>query len=304
MAETSIEWTSGPNGEPGYTFNPVEGCQRVSPGCVNCYAERKNKWLHGGENWGPGSPRLARSDAYWRQPLKWNAEAEKAGQRRKVFCASVADVFEDHPDWVEPRARLFDLIASTRHLDWLLLTKRPQNISEMSPAWGWPPYNVWLGTTVEDQQRANERIPHLVAVPAAVHFLSCEPLLEKVDLCPWLFCEHCGYSKRDQELHGDHHICEARNRGVKVPTGIDWVICGGESGPGARQLNIEWARSLLDSCVSAGVPFFMKQLGARTLMSFDGGDPVGMFFKKAESAALGSMPPGLRVRQFPEARHA
>jgi protein gp37 len=291
MAETSIEWCD-------YTFNPVEGCQRVSPGCVNCYAERKNKWLHGGENWGPNSPRLKRSEAYWRQPLKWDlaAKDEQDGanvenghppaRRRKVFCASVADVFEDHPEWVEPRQHLFELIRHTPHLDWLLLTKRPENIMRLWPrhdhALGalpfpgdmpppgpthWP--NVWLGTTAEDRERL-ARLDDLRRVPAEVRFVSFEPLLENL---------------------GDVNM-----------RGIHWAICGGESGPGARQFDVEWARSLRDQCRNAGVAFFFKQLGARTRMATDGGDPLPMFFKKHQAADLGFMPEDLRIRQFPEVR--
>lgn len=233
---STIEWTD-------HTFNPWEGCQIVSPGCAHCYAAARDRRLHGGAHWKHGGPRLFHSDAYWREPLKWDRAAAVEGVRRRVFCASLADVFEDRADLVAPRARLFALIRETPHIDWLLLTKRPENAARL---WGeahradpvchgigipWP-HNVWLGTTVEDQQRADERIPHLLAVPAVVRFLSCEPLLGPVDLDRWI---------GPQLLH--------------------WVIAGGESGRGARPMHPAWARSLRDQCTAAGVAFFFKQWG-------------------------------------------
>lgn len=262
---TKIEWCD-------HTFNPWWGCQRVSPGCEHCYAETFDKRVSGKEkaHWGPTAARRFFGDKHWAEPLKWNAAAEKAGTRHRVFCASMADVFEDRPELEPWRAKLFSLIESTRHLDWLLLTKRPENISPMMPMWGWAPPNVWMGTTVEDPLRC-ERIFHLSKVPASVHFLSCEPLIAEL---------------RGLDLHG-----------------IDWLICGGESGPGARSFDIEWARSLRDQCRRAGTAFFMKQLGVHTRMSPDGGDPLPMFFTKAQAGDLSVIPEDLRVRQFPEARH-
>ncbi|HEY7770469.1 DUF5131 family protein [Longimicrobium sp.] len=192
-ANTKIEWCD-------HTFNPWIGCQRVSPGCVNCYAEHTNTYVRvqragGNELWGPKGARHVTSDANWRKPLAWNRLAagnrttawalDKVHVRPRVFCASLADVFEDRPDLVAPRARLFALIQATPELDWLLLTKRPENMVRLAQASGWEgdwPANVWAGCTVEDQQRADERIAHLLAVPAAVRFLSCEPLLGPVDL--------------------------------------------------------------------------------------------------------------------------
>jgi protein gp37 len=207
MAETTIQWAD-------YTFNPWVGCQRVSPGCEHCYAETYDKRVGGvpkmqrdpnrGEpqlRWGPGAPRTRTSVSYWKQPLKWDATARAAGVSKRVFCASLADVFEARNDLDVHRVELFDLIRRTPSLTWMLLTKRPEHITsglssaidafvragdatmatvDMLQAWvdGEPPPNIWLGTTVEDQQRANERIPELIATPAAVRFLSCEPLLD------------------------------------------------------------------------------------------------------------------------------
>ena len=188
-ANSKIEWTT-------HTFNPWRGCQKVSAGCANSYAEafsRRNPAVLG--QWGPDGVRVIAKDSYWQQPLKWDRQAAAAGgPRPRVFCASLADVFERRPELVEPRGRLFRLIDATPHLDWLILTKRPENIVGMMPAY-FPNYlaeagamnqeavreNVWLGTSVEDQAAADERIPELLKMPARVVFLSCEPLLGPVD---------------------------------------------------------------------------------------------------------------------------
>ena len=222
MGEHSkIEWTD-------HTFNPWWGCVRVSPACQHCYAETFSKRV-GLDVWGVGESRRFFGAKHWQEPRKWNAAAQRAGVRARVFCASMADVFEDRADLVQPRADLFVLIDDTPWLDWLLLTKRPEHIERLMPAyWGngvWP--NVWLGATVEDSLRES-RIEALRSAPAVVRFLSCEPLLASV--APNL-------------------------------AGIQWVICGGESGHGARPMRVEWARSLRDRCVDAGVAFHFKQWG-------------------------------------------
>lgn len=252
---TKIEWAT-------HTFNPWIGCSRVSPGCQHCYAESLAKRTKLVE-WGPQAERHVTSDASWRQPLKWAKQAREAGTRPRVFCASMADVFEDRPELFSVRGRLWDLIFRTPELDWLLLTKRPQNISGMVP-WVQPWANVWLGTTVEDQQRADERIPHLLATPAAVRFLSCEPLLGPVNLD----------SEHSDGIHalgcGDPY-CLSRDV-LSDCRGVDWVIIGGESGPGARPMHPQWARSIRDQCQAAGVPFFFKQWGGWKNGSDFGGD--------------------------------
>jgi protein gp37 len=244
MGELSkIEWTD-------HTFNAWRGCTKVSPGCHACYAEtmsHRNPGVLG--EWGPNGKRVVAAESYWRQPLKWDRDAKAAGERRRVFCASLSDVFEDREDLLEPRDRLFDLIGETPNLDWLLLTKRPENLARFLP-WChdhagqyrdryWP--NVWIGTSVEDQQRANERIPRLVDIPAAVHFLSVEPLLGPADF------SRCWYTS-----DGEHE---------PAYVGIHWVIVGGESGPRARPMHPDWARLIRDQCQAAGVPFFFKQWG-------------------------------------------
>jgi protein gp37 len=176
--------------------------------------------------------------------------------RRKVFCCSLADVFDNQVP-LEWRADLWDLIAATPHLDWLLLTKRPQNMAKMLPdlAPWWPWSNVWLGTTAENQIEADRRIPHLLATPAAVRFLSCEPLLGPLHL------DKIAAPKiAPDDAHGWSAIWTGNHIGRPV---IDWVIAGGESGPRARDMDPAWARSLRDQCKAAGVPFFMKQMARK-----------------------------------------
>ena len=172
------------------------------------------------------------SDNYWRQPLAWNRAAARDKVRRRVFCASMADVFEHHPSLDASRHRLWALIEQTPSLDWLLLTKRPQNIARMIPR-SWldhPQENVWLGTSAESQAWADLRIPRLVSVPAVVHFVSAEPLLGPLDLMPYLGGE-----------------------------GVNWVIGGGESGAGYRHMDVEWVRSLISQCQRKGAAYFHKQ---------------------------------------------
>ena len=270
MKDSKIEWTH-------HTFNPWWGCQRVSPGCEHCYAEALAKRT-GRVQWGPGQARVAASEKMWREPLKWSAAAQAAGERHRVFCASMADVFEDLPELVPMRARLFALVRETPALDWLLLTKRPENAHRLwnqaqydsfngadSLGQTWEPH-VWLGTTVEDQRRADERIPHLLRVPARVRFLSCEPLLGPVELPQFCRCG-CGLTRReavDDAMRGPAALNRDQADAIVArggSLGVDWVICGGESGPGARPMHPEWARSLRDQCASAGVPFFFKQWG-------------------------------------------
>jgi len=230
MENTEISWTHN-------TFNPWIGCEKVSAACKHCYAETlSHRYQFTGKRGLPlwGGPqtadrRLTGGDN-WRKPARWNREAQKEGTRTRVFCASLADVFEDREELLPWRERLFGLIDVTPSLDWLLLTKRPQNIEQMYPrSWAQrPPQNVWFGTTVEDR-KALARIDHLRAVPATVRFLSIEPLLEDL---------------------GEINL-----------QGIDWVIVGGESGHGARPMRPEWARSVRDQCIAQNVRFHFKQWG-------------------------------------------
>jgi len=290
MNTTKIQWTDS-------TFNPWWGCAKVSPGCANCYAETFSKRV-GERVWGVSAEHRRFSDAHWEEPVKWNRMASARNERQRVFCASMADVFEGRPEDDADRARLFALIEATPHLDWQLLTKRPENMVRLAPAsWagGWP-RNVWAGCTVEDQAAADERIPYLLRVPASVRFLSCEPLLGPVDLARIDQGATCDLLNA---LEGSW-----RNRAPGSPpyryppaTGIHWVIVGGESGPGARPMDLAWARSIVEQCCAAGVPVFVKQLGARPVLD---GAPLRLRDRKGGDMA--EWPEDLRVRQFPKGR--
>lgn len=291
VEKSNIEWTHS-------TFNPWQGCSKVSPGCAHCYAEQLVDIRFGRAKWGPQGTRTKTSESNWQQPLKWDRQAQKSGERHRVFCASLADVFEDWhgqvmshnkiPLWkcdfcgltwegdlpavrsnppnvcCKPgellpltidhlRQDLFALIDATPNLDWLLLTKRPENITGMWPFVGLKHSNVWIGTSVESQDQVS-RVNHLVQSKdlASVLFLSCEPLLGPV---------YVGSRMKD----------------------IDWVIVGGESGKQARPMETEWAELLRDQCAAFDVPFFMKQMG-------------GYPDKQGD---LASIPNELRIRQFP-----
>lgn len=231
MGKTTISWAD-------YSFNPWWGCTKVSEACTHCYAETFSKRV-GLKVWGNESPRRLFGPAHWQEPLKWNAKAKKDGVRRRVFCASMADVFEDRDDLEQSRIDLFLTIEKTPHLDWLLLTKRPENIERMLQVRAyWR--NVWLGTTVESQAHVN-RISHLLSVPAVVHFISYEPALGPLNLEPWLQPDYTGRTAQ-----------------------IDWVIAGGESGGHARPSRPEWFCAVRDQCTAAGVPFHFKQWGEWT----------------------------------------
>jgi len=301
-ANSRIEWTD-------HTFNPWMGCTKVSAGCANCYAERREEHRLHRVKWGQGQPRRRTTPSNWKEPVKWNklplvcdncggAFKERchhytdneqtykcpnivSGYRRpRVFCASLADWLDAEVP-IEWLADLLKLIHETPNLDWLLLTKRPENWRARvglandtlplgsdvriwvtrwvgSKALGLtpqPPPNVWLGTSVEDQKAADERIPELLKIPAAVRFLSCEPLLGSADISdflPW---------KAEHQSKGlPSPLSNALAALTDVP-GIDWVIAGGESGPKARPMHPDWARGLRDQCAAAGVPFFFKQWG-------------------------------------------
>lgn len=283
MAENSgIEWTD-------HTFNPWLGCTKVSPACANCYAERDFDHRYKKVQWGPQGTRVLTSDSNWKKPLQWNRKAEQTGYRLRVFCASLADVFEDWEgaimdhsrhrlstcrnscglittrsspsskcakcnDELRPlnmgdaRRRLFHLIDLTPNLDWLLLTKRPENVERMWPTISsgrkWNSQNVWLGTSIENQEWADKRLPHLHAAKryglVRTTFISAEPLVGSIIL----------QGQHDGKTY--NHLGEG---------GIDWVITGGESGPNARPCDPDWFRSLRDQCNEAGTAFHFKQWG-------------------------------------------
>lgn len=276
-ATTEIRWTDS-------TFNPWWGCARVSEACQHCYAESWAKRF--GVEWGKKAERRTFGDKHWDEPLRWNRQAEAAGVRRLVFCASMADVFEDHHELPPERERLWDLIAATPALTWQLLTKRPENILGMVPkSWidRWPA-NVWAGTTVENQRWADERIPHLLEVPAPVRFLSCEPLFGPLKL--GLRVDHRNH-ERDHITTDAYFQCLDCSTEDEIvdwtyPDGlrdVDWVIAGGESGSKAQPSDPDWFRSIRDQCVRADVPFLFNQWG-----EFNGeGNRVG---KKAAGHVL------------------
>ena len=261
---TAISWAH-------HTFNPWEGCTRLSPACDNCYAaDRAHRF--GNDHLWAGELRRT-SPANWAKPLRWNREAEAAGERRRVFCASLADVFDNQApqEW---RADLWRLIEATPHLTWMLLTKRPQNVIKMMPR-PWlidraaSPRNIWLGTTAEDQERANQRIGTIMIICGAtgwLSFVSAEPLLGELDLTSITLPGT--QPGRVNALTGD--VAEASLHELKggavvmgrleyPPLGL--VIAGGESGPKARPSNPAWFRKLRDDCTRAGVPFHFKQWG-------------------------------------------
>jgi len=235
---TKIEWCD-------HTMNFFVGCEKVSPGCDHCYAESWAKRSGHPELW-QGERRRTKT---WAEPHKWNKLAAGAVTRPRVFTNSLADFFDNQvlSEW---RADAWDVIGKTPNLDWLILTKRPQNIAKMLPA-GWNDglwRNVWLGTTAENQEEHDRRWPHLKAIPAAVRFLSYEPALGPLVL--------------------------------DADAPLDWVIAGGESGPHARPMSLDWMFNLRDQCARQGIYFFFKQMGGRR-------------------KPFPEIPTGLMVREFP-----
>jgi protein gp37 len=232
MAETTgIAWTDS-------SFNPWLGCSKISPGCDHCYAEVSTPSRAMRIAWGPHEERHRTSVGNWRLPLRWNAGharfAAEHGRKRRVFCASLADVFDNRadPSW---RADLWALVRATPHLDWLLLTKRIGNVAAMLPAdWGSGYPNVWLGISVVTQHEADRDVPRLLATPAAIRWLSMEPLLGPLS------------------LRAPRGLCGQR---------LDWVIVGGESGPYARPMLASWVSDIREQCTELDIAFFFKQWG-------------------------------------------
>ena len=231
-----------------HTVNPWWGCVPVSPGCDHCYAERDAaRFQPGAPLWGTDAVYREFGDAHWREPVRWNRAAERAGTPARVLCASMAD-WADLRGPAAARERLWALIRATPWLHWLLLTKRIGNVPQLLPLdWGDGYVNVWLGATVCNQPEFERDVPKLLAVPARIRWLSVEPMLSEIDalrastawfergLAPWL---------NAPLLHGIH-----------------WIVGGGESGPQARPTHPLWATRLRDQCIHHGVPFFWKQWG-------------------------------------------
>ncbi|AKF14422.1 hypothetical protein SEA_PHAYONCE_62 [Mycobacterium phage Phayonce] len=262
---TKIEWTRSDDGSPGATWNPVTGCTKVSTGCDNCYAEKIANRFAGTKAYPNGFEVTSRPERL-DQPLRWK-------RPRRIFVNSMADLFHDQvPD--DYIARVFAVMALSDRHTFQVLTKRHGRMRALLrdgefqqlvyEAWGtldtpkgqptmedwpwpgWPLPNVWLGVSTENQQWADIRIPALLDTPAAVRFSSAEPLLGPIEMDSYLV-----------DLPEDED-------GAPYPGHLDWVIVGGESGPGARPMHPDWARSLRDQCQAAGVPFLFKQRGEWT----------------------------------------
>lgn len=349
MAENSkIEWTD-------HTFNPWMGCTKVHTGCANCYAETLMDKRWGKVEWGPSGTRVLASAATWKQPLKWNRDAEKAGKRAKVFCASLADIFENwtgqlidakgltiHYDakkrsfftlgeiaigrsvatMRDVRQELFSLIDATPNLDWLILTKRPENVRQMwpeviprpmVPAGRKAAYrrNVWLLTSVSNQETADKQIPELLKCRDLVPVLglSCEPLVGPIDL-EW---PESIYGKDGPPMCCSGRDCGCHGMPIDPPMlfGIDWVIVGGESGNGARPCKTNWVDDIRDQCERTGVPCFVKQLGEHPIgsaaermamlgESLSGEDAIVRWkFRDKKGGDWSEWPEALRVREYP-----
>lgn len=291
MGENSnISWTH-------HTLNWWMGCTKVSAGCKHCYAETLVTTRMRLPVWGDKAERKATSASTRKQVHTWNRKAKEAGERHRVFCSSLSDVFEDRPDLAPMRAELFAAIVACPDLDFLLLTKRPENMVRLARDAGWSgawPSNVWAGCTVESQAMAHERIPHLLQVPASVRFLSCEPLLEPLDLA-WAM-----HGFRPGEGVWEHQCSAVAPDGLRqcggYPDhhGISWVIVGGESGPGARPFDLRWASAIQSQCKAASVAFFMKQMGAHAI------DGTGrLHFKDKAGADPAEWPVELQEQAFP-----
>lgn len=280
---SAIAWTKS-------TFNPWIGCTKVGPGCDFCYAAAGNMRWADGVNWGPGAPRRRTTEKYWRAPYRWNEEApgtEFAGRRGfwPVFCASQADVFDNEvdPQW---RADLFKVIRETPNLTWQLVTKRIGNARKMLPAdWGNGYDNVWMISTIVNQDEADRDLGKLLEVPAPIHGISYEPALGRVDWRPWL-------TRTDRP---------------------DWIIVGGESlqtdesgKKFARDFPLEWAHSTIEDCVQTGgeTAVFIKQLGARPLLQPSADAVPKLVRLKLTDAQAGAEPDEwphtVRYRQFPK----
>jgi protein gp37 len=313
-ANTKIEWTDS-------SWNPTRGCSRVSPGCERCYAERQAiRQVHGkyqglvrsGKNGPRWTGKGTFDTATLAAPLRW-------GKPRRVFVDSMSDLFFERFSDEEIAAVFGVMLVSFQHT-FQVLTKRAERMRRwmeqammshcilhaeqhlgtlsMPPRVDWPPANVWLGVSVENQARADERIPQLVRTPAAVRFLSVEPLLGPVDLSRWLgrFCGCGAGAPCDDWLEG-------RRCPLASPPPLDWIIVGGESGPGARPCAMEWIGAIIDQCREAGVPCFVKQLGSM-VVSEDRKDLAGNWAWAAglvnrKGGDMAEWPKEFQVREFP-----
>jgi len=331
MENSRIQWCHS-------TFNGWIGCSHKPkhPGCAHCYAEAEQADRRGRVVWGPKGTRSMTRPEYWMNPLRWNGLAKSTGRRKRVFAFSLADIFEKWNGWVtqkwtedgkhhqrmitmdQARRELFQLIDATQYLDWLLLTKRPENVWDMWPephgvvhhnvSTRYRRKNVWLGTSISDQVTADQYIPELLKLRglAPVLFVSAEPLLSQVDLTNILLP---GPGKKSPTLNA----LEGRvyhEDGVTRDASLDWLIVGGESGSKARPFNLQWGRDLISQCTTADVPVpvFMKQVGSNpqeenVYTPSDSNEPEKVTrFHKMKDKKGGNpdeWPAALRVREIP-----
>lgn len=269
MAENSkIEWTD-------HTLNFWWGCLKVSPGCEHCYAETLSKRV-GRNIWGPPqTTERWRTKGPWRDALKWDRAAEAEGKRKRVFCQSMSDFFEDHPQLDGWRQEAFGILKNLKWLDVQLLTKRPENVMQMVPFhWreDWPDH-IQIGTSVENQETANKRIPEILKIPTKIRFLSVEPMIGPVDLL--------------------------RDSVTRSRYGIHWIIIGGESGAKARPFNLRWANDLLAFCSMNGIAAFVKQLGCRPYADQNKYGEKHWLAVTGKGDNINEWPEWLRVREFP-----
>lgn len=266
--KTGISWTDK-------TFNIVWGCQHYSELCDFCYAERWDAYVNSSNpHWGTKAPRMLMSEKYWKNPINWNQDAKSKGTNYKVFCSSMADVFEDHPTVAQERKKLFPLIKSTPALNWQLLTKRWDRIQEFLPEdWNEGYDNAWLGVSVGLQKRVDQYLPTFIAIPSKVRFISCEPLLGPIDLTEYL---------KTGKIHQ--------------------VIVGGESGFGKlpndpdvkyryRITELVWIESIVKQCKENNVPVFIKQLGTHLAKT--------MKLQSKTGADINEFPENIRFQEFP-----
>ena len=285
--KTGVNWCH-------HTLNPWRGCTPSEPnygGCDHCYARNDFSVKLHGIKWGPNERRVIKAESGWSEPYRWNRAAECAGERRRVFVGSLMDFAERRPELDRPRERLWNIIRQCTSLDFLLLTKRIEEVPRLwQQAWGGgSPENVWLGATVENQPAADARSPILCRIPAAKRFLSVEPMLGPIELTDRCRSHNPDASAQCSMAMGHHGYHRALR-----PTGgwgrdepqfpaIDWVIVGGESGPNCRPCDPDWIRSVVEQCRVAGVPVWVKQMG---------GHP----YKRDR---LEDIPEDLRIRELP-----
>lgn len=344
MAKTKIEWTQGPDGTPGMTWNPTRGCDEIAPGCAHCYAKTFAERFRGvpGHPYEQGfDPRTAPDQLAL--PLEWK-------KPRRIFVDSMSDLFHESFPF-EYIAACFGVMAACQRHTFQVLTKRPAravqffrwiadqaeelraNVGEEPPSGhaepsacalflstvtgepdllrdvqhaAWPLPNVWIGTSIANQIDADKNIQELIGIPAAVRFLSIEPLISLVDLYVAMFGAEHPWRGQHPEMRGMNSLSFIDGIGY----GLDWVIVGGESGQGARPCNLEWVRSIVAQCAAGGVPCFVKQLGSKPYSVPDRITyrhnvirmPQGFsrFLNDRKGGDIAEFPADLRVRQFPE----